>query len=169
MQGEIVIEESSESLVLAKGLSDITEALLKLSINLVTAHWNLQGLEYGILHSKLGSDYHSVIETMDKVAERAVVLGGGPLMGTQLSNNMNPNTILMGDVIRSYEHVQRLINYFINNEGSKDEVSKNLLTDAQEQLQHLLGFLNQTYKCNEGEEESMEMESEEENLEIKME
>jgi DNA-binding ferritin-like protein len=156
MQGEIVIEESSESSVLAKGLSDICESLLKLSINIITAHWNLQGMEYGILHPKLGSDYQSVIESMDKVAERAVILGGGPLMGTQV-NNVNPNTMLIRDVISSYEQVQKLINYFINNEGSKDEVSKNMLTDIQEQLQKLLGFLNQTYKCCEQEMEEPEM------------
>lgn len=155
MKGTIIIEDESASMTIASNLSDITSALHKLSIDIVTAHWNLRGYEYGILHPKLGNDYHEVLESMDKVAERSVVLGGSPFMSTQISG-MNPNTLLMGDVFRSYENVQQLINYFINNDGNKDEVSKNMLTDIQEQLQKMLGFLNQTYTCPEMEEEKGE-------------
>lgn len=166
MQGEIIIEQSSDALSIASKLSAVTASLLKLSINLVTAHWNLQGMDYGVLHSKLGGDYHAVIDIMDKVAERSVILGGNPLMGNQLSN-INPNTMLLGDVIGSYEEVQRLISYFINNDGSSDEVSKNMLTDIQEDLQKMLGFLNQTYKCCGESEDEMES-SEHEEMEDSM-
>lgn len=166
MQGEIVIEQSSSALSIASQLSEITSSLLKLSINILTAHWNLQGMDYGVLHSKLGGDYRTVIDIMDKVAERSVILGGNPLLGNQLSN-INPNTMLLRDIIRSYEEVQRLISYFINNDGSGDEVSKNMLTDIQEDLQKMLGFLNQTYKCCGESEDEMESPQHEEKESMK--
>ena len=55
-------------------------------------HWNIQGNDFFVIHSKLEEYYDEVNEQIDEVAEHILILGGQPL-GTMKDYMENTNIV----------------------------------------------------------------------------
>ena len=62
-----------------------------MSVKLQNYHWNVQGHNFFIIHSKLEEFYDEIREQIDEIAEHILILGGMPL--GRLTDYLNESTI----------------------------------------------------------------------------
>lgn len=75
-------------------------------------HWNVEGMDFFIIHEKLEEYYNEVNVSIDEIAEHILILGGQPL-GT-MEDYLNIGTIVeaKNEKIKSEALLHNLINDF---------------------------------------------------------
>lgn len=75
-------------------------------------HWNVEGMDFFIIHEKLEEYYNEVNVSIDEIAEHILILGGQPL-GT-MEDYLNKGTIVeaKNEKIKSEALLHNLINDF---------------------------------------------------------
>jgi starvation-inducible DNA-binding protein len=94
---------------------NLNELLSDLNIffrKLQNYHWNIEGMDFFIIHEKLEEYYNEVNMSIDEIAEHILILGGQPL-GT-MEDYLNTGTIVeaKNEKIKSEAILHNLINDF---------------------------------------------------------
>ncbi len=140
-----------------KNLNEFLSELEVMSIKLQNYHWNIQGIEFFVIHEKLEEYYEEIRKQIDEVAEHILAKGYEPL-GTmkdflqnseiqEAQNEKIKATEIISNIINDYKTLQQKANEIkIEAEKQEDYEISSLIDEYLSKFTKILWMLNESIK-----------------------
>ncbi len=140
-----------------KNLNEFLSELEVMSIKLQNYHWNIQGIEFFVIHEKLEEYYEEIRKQIDEVAEHILAKGYEPL-GTmkdflqnseiqEAQNEKIKATEIISNIINDYKTLQQKANEIkIEAEKQEDYETSSLIDEYLSKFTKILWMLNESIK-----------------------
>lgn len=131
-------------------LNDLLAEFLGLALLTKQAHWNMRGYNFISVHEMLDPFNEKLLDYADKIAERAVQLGGSALGRPDDITDHAAFVTYPKDIFMVEDHLNELHTRYatvanhvrtVISDGFGDETTLNILTDASEDLDKYLWFI----------------------------
>lgn len=140
-----------------KKLNEFLSELEVMSVKLQNYHWNIQGVEFFVIHEKLEEYYEEVRMQIDEVAEHILAKGFEPL-GTmkdfiqnseiqEARNEKIKATEIISNIINDYKILQQKANEIkVEAEEQTDYETSSLIDEYLTKFSKKLWMLNESIK-----------------------
>ena len=122
-------------------------------------HWNIEGKDFFIIHSKLEEYYDEVNKSIDEVAEFILTKNGQPLGTmkdyieitkiTEAENKKVTSNVILEEIIKDYSYLLKYVKA-IKKEAEKetDDITSTFMDEFISNYSKILWMLNQTMASN---------------------
>ena len=122
-------------------------------------HWNIEGRDFFVIHSKLEEYYDEINKSIDEVAEFILTKNGEPLGTmkdyieitkiTEAENKKVTSNVILEEIIKDYSYLLKYVKA-IKKEAEKatDDITSTFMDEFISDYSKILWMLNQTMSNN---------------------